>query len=234
MTLWKEHSQVERFLTGIRAALPLAGAQLDVMLRVLRTAKPEGISRFLDVGCGDGVLGRLLLEQHPASSGVFVDFSEPMLAAARAKTDPARAVFLQQDLTASNWREVLPTGQPFDAIVSGYAIHHLPDEGKKSLYKDFHELLAPGGVFINIEHVAPHDDWTEHLFMEAVIDNLAVQEPNRTRQAISDELYNAPEDGDILATAEIQCDWLREIGFTKVDCFMKIYELAVFGGVREK
>ena len=29
-----------------------------------------------------------------------------------------------------------------------------------------------------------------------------------------------------------QCAWLRDIGFTDVDCYLKVFELAVFGGRR--
>jgi len=31
---------------------------------------------------------------------------------------------------------------------------------------------------------------------------------------------------------EKQCEWLREIGFNEVDCYMKIFELALFGGIK--
>ncbi len=29
-----------------------------------------------------------------------------------------------------------------------------------------------------------------------------------------------------------QCDWLREIGFIHVDCYLKYFELAVFAGIK--
>jgi hypothetical protein len=35
---------------------------------------------------------------------------------------------------------------------------------------------------------------------------------------------------NILAPVELQCGWLREIGFEEVDCCFRIYELAVFAG----
>ncbi|HMQ52517.1 MAG TPA: class I SAM-dependent methyltransferase, partial [Anaerolineae bacterium] len=31
---------------------------------------------------------------------------------------------------------------------------------------------------------------------------------------------------------ETQCAWLRQLGFADVDCYFKIFELAVFGGRR--
>ena len=35
---------------------------------------------------------------------------------------------------------------------------------------------------------------------------------------------------NILAPVEMQCDWLREIGYEEVDSYFRIYELAVFAG----
>jgi hypothetical protein len=34
----------------------------------------------------------------------------------------------------------------------------------------------------------------------------------------------------ILAPVDLQCAWLRLIGFQDVDCFFKVFELALFGG----
>jgi hypothetical protein len=35
---------------------------------------------------------------------------------------------------------------------------------------------------------------------------------------------------NILAPGEEQCRWLRLIGFADVDCFLRVFELALFGG----
>lgn len=37
----------------------------------------------------------------------------------------------------------------------------------------------------------------------------------------------------MLEKVEVQCRWLEEIGFTNVDCYLKILELALFGGIKE-
>jgi len=53
----------------------------------------------------------------------------------------------------------------------------------------------------------------------------------RTLQEIEQEYTTRPDKAaNILASVELQCDWLREIGYEDVDCYMRIYELAVFGG----
>ena len=42
----------------------------------------------------------------------------------------------------------------------------------------------------------------------------------------------ATKAANILAPVELQCRWLREIGYEEVDGYFRIYELAVFGGRR--
>ena len=44
-------------------------------------------------------------------------------------------------------------------------------------------------------------------------------------------MLNRPDkDANILAPVEDQCVWLRNNGYENVDCYLKVMELAVFGG----
>lgn len=55
----------------------------------------------------------------------------------------------------------------------------------------------------------------------------------RDRTEIANTYYYRPDKiANILAPVDVQCDWLREIGFTRVDCYLKIFELALFGGYK--
>jgi hypothetical protein len=97
-------------------------------------------------------------------------------------------------------------------VVSAFAIHHCPHERKRALYAEVFDLLEPGGVFANLEHVASP---TERLHTEFL------------------QLIGAPEDpSNKLLGVEPQLEWLREIGFVDVECFWKWRELALMSGLK--
>ena len=236
--VWQRADLARTYLGGVRGAIPLAAEQLDVMLRII-AARREPVGCFADLGCGDGVLARAILSRHPSATAVLVDFSEPMLAQARQQlADRAADVrVIQADLSTPQWVEALEGHVPFDVVVSGYAIHHQPDERKRALYREIHTLLKPGGLFLNTEHVASRTPWIASISDELFIDSLyAFQQrtgSDKTREQVADEFFHRPDKAaNILAPVELQCEWLRAIGFEDVDCHFKIFELAVFGGRR--
>src|ERR1041385_2031670 len=79
--VWKLPAIVNRYLS-YRTAIPLAQEQIGVMMSILKS-RGDPIENFLDLGCGDGILGAAILGEYPRAHGVLVDFSEPMLEQAR-------------------------------------------------------------------------------------------------------------------------------------------------------
>lgn len=234
--VWKDRELVRTFLDGIRGGVPYAADQLAMMLRVL--AAPEASLRnVMDLGCGSGVLARTIVTQYPEADVTLVDFSEPMLAAARdawAHDIPAPR-FVAADLASPEWITQVRDRAPYDAIVSGYAIHHLSDTRKYELFTEIFALLAPGGAFVNVEHVASATPWIEHLSDQLMIDSLHAfhvqQGTAESRDRTAHDFINRPDKAaNILAPVEMQCEWLRRCGFVDVDCYFKVFELAVFGG----
>ena len=229
---WKDAALVRTYLQGIRGAIPLAAEQIDVMLRVM-AANERPVARFADLGCGGGALTAALLQRYPQAEATLVDFSEPMLDEARAALGSnERCRFVSADLATPAWLAGVETRAPFDAVVSGYAIHHLTDERKRALYADVFRLLAPGGCFVNIEHVSSPTPWLIEVFDELLIDSFhAGVGEGKTREEIAAEYVHRPDrHANILASVEQQCGWLRDGGFQDVDCYFKLFELAVFGG----
>lgn len=232
---WQREEVTTAFLDSVRGAIPGAELQLAVIGKVVLrwSDKP---SRILDLGCGNGILGKYLLNLFPLADGVFADFSDPMLDAARDNlSDMPQASIVKVDFGAAQWVDGLESSQPFDIIVSGFAIHHQPNARKRELYGEVYDLLAPGGIFLNLEHVASYTPAGEQLFDDFFIDHLynfhSKSDPNATREVIANTYYRSPDKKEnILAPVEEQCEWLRQIGFHDVDCFFKIFELALFGG----
>ena len=83
---WRSAKLTEDYLEGVRGGIPLAETQIEVIIRIIKSWVP-GLHTFLDMGCGDGVLGRQLLEEWPDSEGIFMDFSEPMISSAKEKCE---------------------------------------------------------------------------------------------------------------------------------------------------
>jgi SAM-dependent methyltransferase len=172
---------------------------------------PKSVKRILDLGTGDGRLLALLKMDRPQVQSVAVDFSPTMLEAARNRFAGDSLV----EVIAHNMDEPFPVLGAFDAVVSSFAIHHLIHQRKRSLYTEIFHLLEPGGIFCNLEHVSSPTPALHDRFREAI------------------GIGNEPEDpSNKLLDVETQVGWLREIGFTHVDCYWKWLELALLIGVK--
>ena len=178
---------------------------------VLLEHVPRDVGRVLDLGTGDGRLLALLRADRPGMRGVGLDFSALMLARARERFDGEdRVELVEHDLSRP-----LPELGRFDAVISSFAIHHLEHERKRSLYGEAFELLEPGGVFANFEHVASPTERLHRAFFAAIDEPLENEDPS-----------------DRTLDVETQLGWLRELGFGDVDCYWKWLEMALLIGVR--
>lgn len=172
---------------------------------------PQNVRRILDLGTGDGRLLALLKINRPQASGIALDFSPTMLAAVRERFSEDTTV----EIVEHNLDLPLPSLGCFDAVVSSFAIHHCANERKRSLYAEVFDLLEPGGMFCNLEHVASPTPAMHQRFRKAIGHELKPEDPSNK-----------------LLDVETQLRWLREIGFTDVDCYWKWLELALLIGLK--
>ncbi|ODS53906.1 MAG: methyltransferase [Acidobacteria bacterium SCN 69-37] len=206
VNLWSEPEHATQYLQRADT-MPHRVAGEQALLEWLSDQPP----RVLDLGSGDGRLLGLVRTACEPREAVVLDFSPAMLERLRERfgNDPAVRV-IEHDL-----ERPLPDLGAFDAIVSSFAIHHLGDERKRTLYREIFDRLVPGGVFCNLEHVASP---TPELHLEFL-----------TRLDVR------PEDDDPsnkLLDVETQLAWLRDIGFVDVDCHWKWRELTLLAGRR--
>lgn len=180
--------------------------------------------RLLDLGAGTGLLSAMALEEIPPARATLVDLAPQMLAQARARLAGlgGRVEIIEADYLES------PLPGPFHAVMSALSIHHLEDPDKRRLFARVHDLLIPGGVFVNADQVlgaTPAVEEANHLWWLRQA-TLAGVSPAQMAQARQRMAYDRP------ASLEDQLAWLRAAGFADVDCHYKNRGFAVYAGRR--
>ncbi len=170
---------------------------------------PAAPRRVLDLGTGGGRLLALVKAGRLDTRFVGLDFSSTMLeTSGKLFADDPNVALIRHNLD-----QPLPVLGEFDAVISSFAIHHLVHERKRALYGEVFGLLTPGGVFCNLEHVASPSASLHNEFLRCL--------------GWTDE-----DPSNKLLDLQTQLGWLREIGFTDVDCFWKWRELALMVGIK--
>jgi len=131
----------------------LEGSAYERGIAAIERRLPTG-ARVLDLGCGCGVPVAERLAERFTVTGV--DLSERQVQ--RARDLVPSATFVRADMT-----EVDLPAAGFDAIVSFYAIIHVPLGEQPALFDRIAAWLAPGGVFCgSLGHRAwtgTEEDW---------------------------------------------------------------------------
>ena len=233
-TIWQDAAMAANY-GAIKSDIPFADVHFEIMHRLLAEADLT-VQNLLDLGTGDGIATAEVMKHQPVASATLTDFSEPFLEAARNRFADFNLdmQFVAGDFRDTDWHEAVTARGPFDMVVSRFAIHHVPDPMKIALYEQVFQWLKPGGMFVQIEHVASaapiYNAAHDRLLVEGITAGLG-------SAANFDEVfasYRTRADGgaNILAPVNDQLEWLREIGFADVDCAFKCFELAVFAGLK--
>jgi tRNA (cmo5U34)-methyltransferase len=206
------------------------------MIRSLIPRSNRESFRVLDVGGGDGWLAEVLLTRFSSASVTVLDQSEVMLGSARERLrsfgDRARTA--QGDLRTAGWPEGLGL---YDVAVSTIAIHNLGDPSRiRALYGEIFEILADDGCFLTLDYVRAPGDSVGGLTRWASSDPEAGYTLGYRRGGQGGGGRGGRERGgrepEQRGTLEEQLGWLREAGFSPVECFWKEFQTALFGGFK--
>lgn len=212
---WRQPERAREYAERVDRELPQRAEGLEVMLALV----PGAPGRILDIGTGPGLLASMLLDRFPSAQAVGLDVSEPMrdIAQVRMAGYGERFSFVLGDFVEGE----LPASGPFDLAVSSRAIHHIPASLKQRLYTSVFSALAPGGAFFNLDSVAPGEGLRD-VFREA--------NARLSGRPVSER--HGPTPGHYFDSVADHLSFLRQAGFTQVDCFWKRLGSALVGGYK--
>ncbi len=187
--------------------------------------------KVMDLGCGDGRITQELLNIDENLEGTLVDGSAEMLENARKRLKP----YSELNYIKTTFQELINKNKislNFDFIVSSLAIHHLPGEEKRTLFKYIYDHLNPGGFFLNTDVVrAPSEElenWYLKLWKEWILENDMKIKSSESFAHIPYHYKNNPDNNP--DTLKYQLNALLSIGFKNVDCYYKYGIFSIYGG----
>jgi SAM-dependent methyltransferase len=202
---------------------------------------------IVDLGGGSGILLGKILQVQPKATCYWVDYSPDFLRIAQQTlADYGDRVKYILTSFEDAWEDEVPESP--DAIVSMSAIHHLETAEKQDLYQRCYDKLRPGGWFFNADEmktIYPDAYLNSMQFWLNYVNGSAPTVPTTKRayydkwfahfenwRARNIEHFSEPKSkgDDIHESFLEQLQWLKEIGFTGVDVFVKYHLWSIIGG----
>jgi SAM-dependent methyltransferase len=238
------------------------GVMLDALEgTVVAEAAQSGDGRIvaLDIACGPGAISQRLLARFPSAQSFAVDLDPVLLAIGQGAlgTLDGRLTWLEEDLNDGVWVERLAErlgGRQLDAVLSTTALHWVSPGTLARVYRELGQLMRPGGVFLNGDHMAYSPD-------RPTIRDLAMGTRERRRTETTEAKPNAetwegwwqavaaePALAELHAERERRFAWrdhkwaragydfqvaaLKDAGFREVDTIWQRYDNRILMAVR--
>lgn len=234
---WSEDdSQLYRKLAPV--AVPGRAEQLAILLALLPFG-PADSFHAVEIGAGEGLLSAALLTAFPRATVTALDGSASMRAQLRARLHPfgSRAGVEPFNLTGSGW---YPHLQNADAALSSLCLHHLSGPEKQTLFAEIARRLTARGALLIADLVEPQHPAAQSLYAEtwdrSVREQSLAQTGGHSLHEVFEQtawnLYRYPDPVDKPSPLFHQLAWLRDAGFTAVDCFWMKAGHAIYGGYK--
>lgn len=122
-------------------------AMLDTVAAICGDRPPV----VLDLAGGTGSISLRVLRRFPHARTTLVDVDPVLLTIARASLDE-RSTIVSADLRSPEWTKALDRTD-YDAVLTATALHWIEADRLAQLYGEVRDVLRPGGVFINADHM---------------------------------------------------------------------------------
>ena len=139
---WTEYDS-KTFLRDADCFVPERELLIESICRLIPARSDSNL--VVALCCGDGALSETILERVEPVRVLELDASDVMLHACARRTERFgdRIEIRRFDLSQTEWRRFDEAPR---AIVSSFAVHHLPDSAKRKLFQDMADSLVGGGV----------------------------------------------------------------------------------------
>jgi ubiquinone/menaquinone biosynthesis C-methylase UbiE len=124
----------------------LLGKQAEYDCKIVSLLDIQPSDRVLDLGCGTGVLCRMIADRLDAAAGgmaVGIDAAGEMIRVARKKRENAACRFEAMAAEELSFQDA-----SFDAVVSSLFFHHVQLDLKARALSEAHRVLKPGGKLV--------------------------------------------------------------------------------------
>ncbi|MEA2642710.1 MAG: tRNA (cmo5U34)-methyltransferase [Chloroflexota bacterium] len=219
---WTDDTYVADWLNRQAPRVDERVGTFNIMRSILPHRTDEAF-RYLNVGGGDGWLDEVILSRFSRAHTTVHDGSPLMLERAqeRLKRFGDRVQVVHGNFGTPEWTAAAQEKGPYDLAVSTIAIHNLREPSRiRVLYAEIFGLLSDGGAFFNLDYVRAAHPSLRNL------SRLAAADPD------AQFVGRANTGTNTAGTVEEQLVWLREAGFSPVDCFWKEFGTVLIGGFR--
>jgi tRNA (cmo5U34)-methyltransferase len=226
--IWKSEEVVKNFAAQTEQRERERRDQLTLVARLLPFGQQDRFT-FVDLGAGTGAATRAVLAEYPNAQAILADFSTQMMAEGKPLLAPyeGRYRYVEFDMLSSEWPAEVPV--PLDAVISALSIHHVPDERKRSIFREIRERLRPDGWYINYDPIRAPDEAIETIW-QRVNDRYDPRAEHLRTHRTEQEQARYENHVRYMIPLQPQLQWLREAGFADVDVFWKRLDWVIYGG----
>ena len=240
LTWQEDDSQV--FLRYGSLFVPRREEQIETVCRLIPGAPDEEFN-VAELGSGDGALATAVMTSFPNCKYLALDGSDLMRERLEAlpESSAGHLRVADFDLADSQWPALLPS--PLRCVLASLIVHHLDGvDAKKRLFSSVASRLEPGGAFIIVDLVEPVSSQARDSYVRQWDEGVQTRikqsgEGPEAYEIFREHRWNFYEDPnpdpyDNPSPLPDQLNWLREAGFSKVDCFWMYAGHAIFGGYK--
>ena len=229
--IWKSDAMVQQWVAGMDERERARAEQFRFLALLLPFDQQDQFT-FLDLGAGTGVAARAILAAYPRAQAVLADYSAQMIGEGARVMAPwaTRYRYVEMDMLApSAWPEGVPS--QLDAVLTSQCIHHLPDERKRTLFREIYDRLAPGGWYLNFDPIKAATPSVEQVW-DRVNDRLDPTAAQKRTHRAPQEQARYENHVRYMTPLAPQLAFLREARFDAVDVYWKQLDYVIYGGYR--